>query len=511
VSYNKNDSSKSPGSLEDDEDLALAARIRDAARKLPLNSMLDLTDQHGTNVSMTQTDRLAFVMALGLHRLGRERMDHEERMSSALALLLEADSEWRRVGDDWRNKVDNYGLLQLDIAWIYFKLRSLTHLPDAIQRLEAAETALRKQVNKNFVTLALAQADMGRPVPPLAAVFCRLFLLQGTAYSYSPGHQSRSQERLDWARVLCQSLRNVAPEPAVDVLCEAAGVSRCQAISVLRRTYGDADKAIGLLQESRANEVRQAQRREIQREIGLCSNAKDHVNLDLVNSLESMLGFSPVSSDTAQGSEGDSKPSLSMAYRVAAGLLRLADNDIQRAIDMYSQELNRSPDAVLERIAALDKRFEEQNIMSRSQRKRRRRGGENDAVAVDEVALASLISMGVDESVAREALRCNENNFEQALLWMTGQDDTMNDEGDNEDEAAANTSTSDPEGVESEANQASAALQDNGQEIAEAEEFLREELGDALSDNDIEKEYLGSTLDEEWAFLVSMQPTLNEG
>jgi hypothetical protein len=171
VSYTDNVSSKSSGSLlEDDNDLALVARIRDASRKLPLKCMLDLTDQHGTNVSMTQTDRLAFMTALGMHRLGRERIDHEERISSALVLLLEADKEWSRVGDEWRKKVDNYGLLQLDIAWVYFKLKSLTHLPDAIQRLETAETALRRIVKNNLVTLAIEKADMRKNVKHLPAV-----------------------------------------------------------------------------------------------------------------------------------------------------------------------------------------------------------------------------------------------------------------------------------------------------------------------------------------------------
>lgn len=43
------------------------------------------------------------------------------------------------------------------------------------------------------------------------------------------------------------------------------------------------------------------------------------------------------------------------------------------------------------------------------------------------------------------------------------------------------------------------------QESEEAEELLRQELGAVLQERDLEKEYLGSTLDEEWGFLVKFR------
>lgn len=133
--------------------------IRDAALQIRDTTNLEITDQRGSTVPMAKEDRLAFLTALALHRLGRHSVEPEE----AIVFLLEADSEWSMHPHlrAWADRVDNYGLLQLDICWAYLQLESLSNLPDSLRRLEEAERVLRKQVNVNFVTLALAQADLG--------------------------------------------------------------------------------------------------------------------------------------------------------------------------------------------------------------------------------------------------------------------------------------------------------------------------------------------------------------
>ena len=70
-----------------------------------------------------------------------------------------------------------YGLLQLDIVWCYLLLEPLDGIEDVIRRLNVVKSALWKQVHINFITLALAQAEMNNPIPPLCAIFVRLFLL----------------------------------------------------------------------------------------------------------------------------------------------------------------------------------------------------------------------------------------------------------------------------------------------------------------------------------------------
>jgi len=83
-------------------------------------------------------------------------------LASELVFFLEADAAWGNLEETGRTRVDNYGLLQLGIAWTYLKLqRSLDGLPDMIQRLDRAEATLRQQVHPNFVTLALVRAGLG--------------------------------------------------------------------------------------------------------------------------------------------------------------------------------------------------------------------------------------------------------------------------------------------------------------------------------------------------------------
>ena len=72
-----------------------------------------------------------------------------------------------------------------------------------------AQGGLRKQVHSNFVKLALAQAEMGNPIPPLCSVFVRLFLLQGVAYKMMRNY-AEATTRLD-----CQRLRTSSPSDIV--------------------------------------------------------------------------------------------------------------------------------------------------------------------------------------------------------------------------------------------------------------------------------------------------------
>jgi hypothetical protein len=138
---------------------ARIAAIRDAALEIKDMTNVEITDAHGTSVPMAKEDRIAFLTALALHRLGRNCVEAKD----AIVFFLEADAEWNSHPNlrAWAERVDNYGLLQLDIAWSYLQLKSLSNLPDSLRRLEEAERVLRKQVNVNFITLALTQADLG--------------------------------------------------------------------------------------------------------------------------------------------------------------------------------------------------------------------------------------------------------------------------------------------------------------------------------------------------------------
>jgi hypothetical protein len=76
---------------------ALIQSIRNAASKLSGSANVDITDQHGNHVPMLARDRLAFLTAPGLARLGQERL-HQHDYDTALVFLLQANDEWNDLG-----------------------------------------------------------------------------------------------------------------------------------------------------------------------------------------------------------------------------------------------------------------------------------------------------------------------------------------------------------------------------------------------------------------------------
>lgn len=454
--------------------------IRRAASKLATTSDFEVTDQNGKLVAISRNDRHSFLLALGIARLGQVQVQ-EGNYESALSYLLEADKEWNSISPEWRNRVDNYGLLQLDIAWIHLKLEHLEHLQDATRRLHKAERVLLKQVHSNFVTLAYTMADLGKQVPPLAAVFCRLYLLQGVAFHYT-GNRETAKEKLDWAYSVCSSLRAVSSPEAISSLCEAMpGITQFQAISALRRTNGNPDQAIGILEQDEQNAFREEETRREQRKLGLCQDTMQYVNPDLISKLQNVLDIpSPQNVASLNPQEED---------MTVVGLLRLCNNNLEEAIDLY-QDVERNSQAVLEKVSQLDDALAKQGL--ETPRKGTKRT--HDSIAVDDVALATLVSMHVNEEDAKRALQASNNNVDASLVWLTRKDDESTAQD------ARGTSNDNPDEDAHESN--AAILKQKQLELDEAMNLLTRELGAALSYCDIEQQYLGSSLDEEWEYLV---------
>jgi hypothetical protein len=391
----------------------------------------------------------------------------KEGVASALTFLLEADSEWNSSTAllSWIDKVDNYGLLQLDIAWCYLLLGSMDALPDAVIRLAKAENVLRKQVHSNFVTLALAQADMNNAIPPLCSVFVRLFLLQGVAYKIT-SNNAEATKRLGWARLLCQSLRESSPSTVVDELCDVYNTTdRSAVIAALRRSNGRPDEASELISNEREERETAAKKRRRQRKLGRCSNGSDWVNTDHISSLAGMLGMNASESDLDSDSEDGRK--VSMGACIVTSLLRLTNNSIEESLQMYN---NLGPDGIFQRVKELDK----------GGRKRPRGGSPKHKV--EETDLVTMISMGVEESLARKALK-ETGNVDAAIVWLSTVDDK-----------APNEASFPPAGD----NDSS-----DGNPMADAEELLKNELGNVLvgDSKNLEKEWLGLDLNNEWTLI----------
>ena len=470
--------------------------IRSSASRIAYNqSGFEITDQNGNLVPMSQTDSISLLTALGLHRIGRSKMekcresnddegDKRNSLASALVFLLEADAEWQGSStlDIWKTKVDNYGLLQLDIAWNYLLLGSLENLTDATRRLEIAETVLRKQVHSNFVTLALVNAESNNPIPPLCTIFVRLFLLQGVANKMRNCNDTAA-ERLTWARVLCQQLRASCPPDRVEILCGAYCVEPSTAISALRKFNGDPDAAGNFIASLRDDEARSAKRRKRQHKLGKCANNSDFVNLDLVQTLSDLLGFGGVNNNTNDGRDDQTTSNL-----ICSGVLRLTNNDIEKSLALYNEI---GAQGVLQRAAQLDK---DTGI---------RRASIRDKFEVSDVDVASLVSMGVEEERGRNALRAT-GNVDSALLWLLKEDDdNKNNACDNVNGEVERSSSSESK-KDSEGSPPDGADETNDCCAEDAYDFLERELGHALSNDSketLEKEWLGVDLKEEWEMI----------
>mmetsp|Transcript_44387 Transcript_44387/g.93213 ORF Transcript_44387/g.93213 Transcript_44387/m.93213 type:complete len:792 (-) Transcript_44387:232-2607(-) len=505
----------------DRTDSSIIDSIRQAAHTIQSSaggSRFEVTDQSGNLVPMSQSDTVGFLTALGLHRIGRSKMDNRNSIvgmtdstsnedgnssrdvSSALVFLLEADAEWNNSAalESWKSKVDNYGLLQLDIAWCYLLLESLDGLDDAVRRLGIAEQVLRKQVHTNFVTLAVAQAEMNHAIPCICAVFVRLFLLQGVANKIQ-NCNATATERLGWARLLCHRLRSSSPMDSVETLCNAYIVDPFTAIAALRRSNGDPDAAGNFIAADRTEQKQAAKKRRRQHKFGKCENGNDFVDLDLVPCLSNLLGYNDVAINLDDPNESDDHRDFgddaSTSTMIVIGLLRLSNNNINHALDIFNSATGAQE--VLEQIARLDE-------ASGRRKRKSNRGNERQQpieYEVKDVDLAMLASMGVEEARCRAALKAT-GNVESAILWLSEDDSKANEaitvsndcpQGNTGDSVAHDQDEDDGDDD---------SISESGKtEIDDAYEILERELGNALGADSkqlLEKEWLGVDLQDEW-------------
>lgn len=212
---------------------------------------------------------------------------------------------------------------------------------------------------------------------------------------------------------------------------------------------------------------------------------------------------------------------------VASGLLQLANNDIETALDLY-QSCTRDRDMVLQKCSELNAK---QGVVQRnlSDRKRPR-------VVVDDLALASLESMGVEKNRARRALEESNNDIDNAIAWLTRQNENTCSHGDassgsqseeedtNKTPASSNTvapetasdvfSTTNEQAITAEGDDqkgigTGAAINDGPLGVVpttnperEAFRLLERVLGEILEDqNKGNDDYLGNSLEEEWVYI----------
>jgi NACalpha-BTF3-like transcription factor len=356
----------------------------------------------------------------------------------------------------------------------------LSALPDASARISRTEEVLGKQVNPNFLKLAIFNAEQGRAVPPLAAPFVRLLLLKGVIRLLHERDARAAIETLTEAGALCKALE-VDPEHTEQLL--QLGTSEEGAIAALRKAGGDVQRAaVDILDQVEKGRVA-AEDRKKQRMFGPTADKASYVNLERIAVVRDVL---------------------SVDYDVAVSLLRLSNNSIDVAADLWHQA-GRDRSDILERAY---------NIAPRSTKKLRPQ--QTAQPPVDEIALVTLMSTGIDKELAEAALRGTANEgadpVEAAMAWLNGDgvlaagfadtnpapevegeriDSQMRDDHDpvgKLPDQMSESSRGDSDSVDEEFASA---------EEQEALELLQHELAGVLRKSNLAEEHLGVTLQEE--------------
>jgi hypothetical protein len=252
-------------------------------------------------------------------------------------------------------------------------------------------------------------------------------------------------------------------------------------IAALRQKNGNPDEAGGHIAAGREEERLVAKKRMMQRRVGKCSNGSDWVNLDLVSTLAGLLGFNLEHADHDDSSDSeidtDGRDQESFSTSIVTGLLRLTNNDIEESLQLYNKI---GAEKVFQRVEELDK------LHGRRKRSRKDRMKNSTKQRVQDVNVAILESMGVEDSKAREALRAT-GHVEQLLF---GDDDS-----DSPAAAAAAAAANDVGGTVDDPQ----SPMSNEDEALDVEELLKSVLENALGNSkNVENERLGIDLNDEW-------------
>lgn len=398
------------------------------------------------------------IAAIALHARGREILGDAGRggAAGALEFLIEADHCFEKCRDAGAtqlvDQLENFGQLQLDICWAYAMLGDTDHLPDAESRLESAERMIRRQVDRNFLTLAEVKAEQGHTLPPEVIPSMRLWLLQGVAKRCRGSPEARKD--LDRAALFLSALQVDAA--AVDSLM-TLGATRAQAVAALRRNGGSPDRAGADLLAAAPQREAATREREEQRKLGQTADG-------------SYLDLRKVSQLTSMGIQKE----------LAIAALKQANNDLDAALDAVQTQ----PASAL---LADERKAKKQKPSSKTAT-----AGATSA-QVDDLALATLLSMGFDPEGSQEALLAHNNNVEEAVASLTTQQAAPFPSAD------AESSSSDSEGDEPpKADDASAA---RSAALDAAREVIERELGSCLRGRDLDDNTAGASFEQEEALL----------
>ncbi|XP_066257356.1 NEDD8 ultimate buster 1-like [Euwallacea similis] len=250
------------------------------------DNYMRLEDQYGKAIKIPQTERITLIVALTLHEKGRAALKREN-YSTALVFFLEADHEFSNCSSELLQSVDNYALLNLDIAWCYLCLQSFTHLPEAQKRLQRCEEKFLQTYGPNLERLMFIKGNTGNE----ACLFTRLHLLQAIVLY----HQNHRVESLNLLRRVEEELRTLHVDEHSLISLVEQGYSVAEARVGLRATNGDVNAAANYIHETRQTRL-ESQKDNLAQELlekekkklGKCADGKQYVDPNFVKILVNM-------------------------------------------------------------------------------------------------------------------------------------------------------------------------------------------------------------------------------
>ncbi len=266
----------------------------------------NIADQNGETVDIPKDEKKHLIIAMSLHEKGRASMKRQN-YGLALTMLLEAMSEYAAFGkSDLLERVDNYALLNLDIAWCYLRIGNVSELPNAADRLTECEQRFCKTYGTNLERLKKVKGDTNHE----AVLYMRMHLLQAIVAFHS-GYKRRAVDLLKRAGSELKRLQ--VPSDLLEEVC-AQGFTPKEARLALRATGNNPTAAVKHAQETKKKKAEfaeaEGEREKKRHKLGKTTDGS-WVNLGKLKTLTEKLGYDET---------------------LAAKALRHTNNDMDQAI-----------------------------------------------------------------------------------------------------------------------------------------------------------------------------------
>jgi len=423
----------------DDRELEYAARN------------LTITDQNGKPLTFPVEEKRNLVQGMALHDKARQLLKLKDH-NSGLPLLLEADKCFSRCPDGILSRVDNYALLQLDVAWSYLCLSNISDLPDAEERLTKCEQNFRKTYGEDLSRAASLKGE----IATTKALVGRLRLLQGIL-AYHKGDLKQAKIFLAQAESELQSVL-VSPELVGQLLI--MGFTQQEARLGLRACNNVQNAAVDWImrrreERKRNQELVDKERKdsERKRKFGKTVNGKD-VNLSMYDQMIEM-GF---------------------AKQLILASLRQTDNNMVQAINMIETE----PELL---INSVEDQKEESHVTT----------------PITDEMVAQVTALGFNPQLVMSALRSSKGSIERAVQMLVSGDPTLSPD----ESFSSSSSVSSDEGPSN--------ARKRKMEMSEEDRHALEDLVDDLDGLDSEDkidDHLDLTLEDEIEFLTKYKSLL---